>query len=110
MKKPTFLILVYLLINSSFAFTQINKKADKEFKTADNKFKMDAYHKYGNPKWFEELYTLTEDIKEFDMKNIVSGFHVYPIESWWDCKEGLKEYSDFVSTRVVVSSSSLTNR
>jgi hypothetical protein len=70
---------------------------------------MDAYHSYWNPEWFEELYTLTEDIKEFDMKNIVSGFHVYPIESWWDCKEGLKEYSDFVSTRVVVSPSSLTN-
>ena len=32
MKKNTFLILVYLLINSSFAFSQINKKADKEIK------------------------------------------------------------------------------
>jgi Na+-translocating ferredoxin:NAD+ oxidoreductase RnfG subunit len=31
-KKNTFLILVYLLINSSFAFSQINKKADKEIK------------------------------------------------------------------------------
>ena len=40
MKKATFLILVYLLINSSFAFTQINKKADKEIKKV---FSIDNY-------------------------------------------------------------------
>ena len=39
-KKATFLILVYLLINSSFAFTQINKKADKEIKKV---FSIDNY-------------------------------------------------------------------
>ena len=28
-------------------------------------------------------------------KKQVHGFHVYPIESWWDSKESLREYSSF---------------
>ena len=81
---------------------------------------MDAYQRYWNPEWFEEFYrrARTEaeteaegedrkstkwEIEDFDSKNIISGYHIYPIESWWDCKEGLEEYSDFVSTLAVFS-------
>ena len=67
-------------------------------KDPETYFDLDAYKPYDHSTWFDEFFDVNDQTNRGpEDRKIVTGYHVYPIESWWDSKEVLKEYSDFVS-------------
>ena len=74
----------------------LNEK--KSMKDPETYFDLDAYKPYDHSTWFDEFFDVNDQTNRGpEDRKIVTGYHVYPIESWWDSKEVLKEYSDFVS-------------